>query len=147
MPGTGNDTTLNTIYTQHLETDFLHLYSMKNNPCWIPQEYNVTATDARGAQGKLATPLNVVPNPLSSWDSWNGEGVLGGDPGLRVWVNSTIIDGMTPMGEIASVRTDMLYGRSVCLFHGERTFADMKSYRVNMKVTGVPGTCGAFFWV
>jgi hypothetical protein len=101
------------VYTQHLETDFLHLYSIKNSPCWTSQEYNVTAIDARGSQGKLATPLNVVPNPLPMWDCWTGEGVLGGDPGLRVWVNSSIIDGMTPMGEIVSMRDDMLYGRFV----------------------------------
>jgi hypothetical protein len=104
------------MYTQHLETDFLHLYSLQDNPCWRPQEYNVTATDARGDEGKLATPLNIVPNPLPQWDSWNGSGVLDGDPGLRVWVNSTVIDGMIPMGELASVRSDMLYGRLVCCF-------------------------------
>jgi len=120
-----------TVYTQLLETDFLHLYSTSKNPCWQPQTYNVTASDARGPQGKLATPKNIVPNPLSSWDVWEGDGILGGDPGLRVWVNATEVDGMVPLGEMVSLRDDMLYG----------------SYRINMKVSGTPGTCGAFFWV
>jgi len=120
-----------TIYNQLLETDFLHLYSTSQNPCWQPQSYNVTAAAARGPQGKLATPKNIVPNPLPSWDVWEGDGVLGEDPGLRVWVNATEVDGMVPMGEMASVRDDVLYG----------------SYRINMKVSGTPGTCGAFFWV
>ena len=120
-----------TVYTQLLETDFLHLYSTSKNPCWQPQTYNVTAADARGPEGKLATPKNIVPNPLPSWDTWTGSGILGGDPGLRVWVNATEVDAMVPMGEMVSLRDDMLYG----------------SYRINMKVSGTPGTCGAFFWV
>jgi len=119
------------VYTQSLETDFLHLYNLKNNPCWQQQQYNVTAVAARGPQGKYATPRNVVLNPLVSWDTWTGDGVLGGDPGLRVWVNSSLVAGMVPMGEMVSLRDDMIYG----------------SYRINMKVTGTSGTCGAFFWV
>lgn len=125
------NTSSTNLYTQFLETDFLHLYNLKNNPCWQPQEYNVTAAAARGSQGQYATPRNVVANPLVSWDAWSGDGVLGGDPGLRVWVNSSLVAGMVPMGEMVSVRNDMVYG----------------SYRINMQVTGTPGTCGAFFWV
>jgi len=125
------DASSTTVYTQSLETDFLHLYNLKNNPCWLPQEYNVTAAAARGPQGKYATTRNVVLNPLVSWDTWSGDGMLGGDPGLRVWVNSSLVAGMVPMGEMVSVRDDMIYG----------------SYRINMKVTGIDGTCGAFFWV
>lgn len=40
-------------------------------------------------------------------------------------------DGLVGMAEVASVRGDMLFG----------------TFRVGMKVTGVEGTCGAFFWV
>lgn len=79
----------------------------------------------------MASLQNVVANPLASWDAWTGEGVNGGDPGLNLWVNSSVVDGMVPMGEIDSVSMDMVYG----------------SYRVSMKVTGTPGTCSAFFWV
>lgn len=55
----------------------------------------------------------------------------GGDAGLQLWVGSTLVDGLVPMGEIASKRADMAYG----------------SFRIGMKVTSVSGTCGAFFWV
>lgn len=119
------------LYTEILETDFLHVQDMVSNPCWSPQEYNVTAAIGRGSYGKEATPANVVPNPYANLTTWTGPGILGGNAGLQLWVDSTLVDGLVPMGEIASKRMDMSYG----------------SFRVGMEVTAVPGTCGAFFWV
>lgn len=109
---------------------------------WQPQAYNVTPTEARGPYGKSAELNNVVANPLTSrWD-WGGEGKLGGDPGLQLWVrgknNLSDVDGATTsqgqmvrIAEIDAQRDDMFYG----------------SFRIAMKTSTVPGTCSAFFWV
>ena len=74
----------------------------------------------------------MVSNPLASQYDWSGDGVNGGDGGLQIIVRGGIpADGLVPMGEMASNRTDMLYG----------------SFRAAMKLTQTNGTCGAFFWV
>jgi hypothetical protein len=79
----------------------------------------------------MALVKNVLLNPLRDRYNWQGQTMHGGDPGLQLWVRSSITNGMVQMGEIAAQRFDMWYG----------------SYRVAMKVTNVSGTCGAFFWV
>ncbi len=120
-----------TVFTDMVETDFLHLTNITDAIDWQVQEYNVTRKNARGPFGKLAAPENVVANPLQDQYSWNGSSVLGGDPGMQMWVRGVPVEGMVGMGEIAALRDDMLYG----------------TFRVGMKLTGVRGTCGAFFWV
>lgn len=118
------------VWTDLLETDFLHVDNLTDSG-WVPQVYNVSSTAARGAYGKMATLENVRANPLkNSWD-WAGEAVEGGDAGLQLVVRSEPVEKMVPIGEVVASRTDMLYG----------------SFRVAMKLTGLPGTCGAFFWV
>lgn len=77
----------------------------------------------------MATPQNVIANPLRAGTLTRG--VRPGDPGLQLWVNSTLVDDMVSMGEISVRAGDMTYG----------------SYRVGMKITDVPGTCTGFFWV
>lgn len=119
------------LYTEILETDFLHVQKLTANPCWSPQQYNVTAAAGRGTYGKEATLANVISNPYPRLSTWTGPGPRGGDAGLQLWVSGSQVNGLVPMGEIASKRMDMTYG----------------SFRVGMKVTGVSGTCGAFFWV
>ena len=121
-----------TLMTELLESDFLHIKQI-NESGWIPQEYNVDAELARGPYGKQAEPSNVVSNPLKSQYDWAGDGINGGDAGVQVYVR-----GGNPgkgnsisMGEMNTNRTDMLYG----------------SFRAGIKLTGVSGTCGAFFWV
>ncbi|KAF1981252.1 glycoside hydrolase family 16 protein [Aulographum hederae CBS 113979] len=122
-------------YSDLLETDWLHTYNLtKSSIGWRPQEYNVTPSAARGPFGKAARVANVVVNPVADEEAWTGTTTLGGgDPGLQVWVRRGL-EGergdMVGMGEIAAERTDMLFG----------------SYRVAMKMNGVPGTCGAIFW-
>ncbi|KAF2138694.1 glycoside hydrolase family 16 protein [Aplosporella prunicola CBS 121167] len=119
------------VWTDLLETDFMHADTLNSESIgWSPQEYNVTSKSARGPYGKMASLANVIANPLkNSWD-WSGEGIHGGDPGMQLWARSEIVEDMVGMGEIVADRTDMLYG----------------SFRVAMKLTAVPGTCGAFFW-
>lgn len=137
-----------TIFTEAVETDFLHLEDLAPdaNHTWIPQAYNVTRTAARGPFGKSSQVENVVPNPVHGGQfDWLGPGIRAEDPGLQLWVRSTLLpssssssssssspeDGeMVPMAEIVSSRDDVLYG----------------SFRIGMKTTSVPGTCAAFFF-
>ncbi|KAK4630891.1 hypothetical protein CLAFUW4_03849 [Fulvia fulva] len=131
------------LFTQALESDFLHMHNLSTDHIWMPQACNVTPALARGPYGKASRVENVVPNPvLRGWD-WGGEGVRGGDPGLELWVRGELVESeegdgsgsgsggrMVGMSEIVTSRMDVLYG----------------SWRVGMKVTGVGGTCGAFFF-
>ena len=120
------------LYTDLIETDFLHLANITNDTDWQPQNYTVTPELARGPYGKNALVSNVVANPLKSQYDWAGDGVNGGDAGLQLFVRGGIPhDGLIPMAEVATSRIDMLYG----------------SFRAGMKATGTPGTCGAYFWV
>ena len=127
--------TLNSsLFTSALETDFLHFPSLTPslNAEWQPQNYSVNATLARGPYGKYAALDNVRANSLKNQWDWAGEGPDGRDAGLQLWVTGGVPeDGLVRMAEVASLRGDMLYG----------------TFRVGMKVTGVDGTCGAFFWV
>jgi len=125
-------TVSSTLYTELLETDFLHLPNITFDTDWAPQNYTVTPRAARGPYGKNASITNVVLNPLQNKNAWMGQGLSGGDAGLQLWVRGGIPqDGLIPMAELASRRADILYG----------------SFRVAMKMTGTPGTCAAFFWV
>lgn len=134
---TVNSTTsaLYALYTDLFETDFLHIpaatWNSTHNIGWQPQAYNVTSANSQGPYGKAARLENVVANPIADQWDWSGEGVLGGDPGLQLWVRSQLVEGLVPMGEVDGLRDDLLHG----------------SFRVGMKTASVEGTCGAFFWV
>ncbi|KAK7718831.1 hypothetical protein SLS57_005941 [Botryosphaeria dothidea] len=79
----------------------------------------------------MAARSNVLANPLKNSEDWAGESKNGGDAGLQLVVRSELVDNLVSFGEVAyRSRPDLLYG----------------SFRVAMKMTGVPGTCGAFFW-
>lgn len=122
------------LYTDLLESDFLHLPNITTDTDWDPQKYNISADIARGPFGKNATLQNVVSNPLKSKDKnvWTGESQLGGDAGLQLIVRGGVpSDGLIPMAELTTERNDLYYG----------------SFRAGMKLTGTNGTCGAFFWV
>ena len=120
------------LYTDLIETDFLHLADITGDTDWQPQNYTVTPKLARGLFGKNASVSNVVANPLKSLYDWAGNGGNGGDGGLHLFVRGGVPqDGVIPIAEGATARIDMLYG----------------SFRAGMKATGTPGTCGAFFWV
>ncbi|KAF2188950.1 glycoside hydrolase family 16 protein [Zopfia rhizophila CBS 207.26] len=117
------------IFTDIMENDFLHAHNITAQG-WRPQEYNVSAKDARGPFGKEFLPENVESNPLKDPYSWAGEAENGGDAGLRLWVRGDHSHGLISSAEMAAVRNDSLYG----------------SFRVGMKLSGAHGTCGAFFW-
>ncbi|KAL8986674.1 MAG: hypothetical protein Q9177_004053 [Variospora cf. flavescens] len=120
-----------TLYTELSESDFLHLKNT-NQSGWLPQEYQISSDVARGPFGKDASPRQVIFNPLKSRYDWAGDGILGGDAGAQIIVRAGDPGegGLIPMGEMATNRTDMLYG----------------SFRAGIKLTDQPGTCGAFFW-
>ena len=121
-----------TLYTDLTESDFLHIKNI-NESGWIPQTYAVDPALARGPFGKDATPEQVALNPLKSRYDWAGDGINGGDAGAQITVKggNPGKGGLIPMGEMDTNRTDILYG----------------SFRAGIKLTGLPGTCGAFFWV
>ncbi|MCJ1453885.1 hypothetical protein MMC28_004234 [Mycoblastus sanguinarius] len=121
-----------TLYTDLIETDFLHLTNITTDTDWQPQNYTVTSALARGPYGKNASLNNVVANPLKSQYDWAGNGINGGDAGLQLFVRggNPVPGGLIPMAEVATTRGDLLYG----------------SFRAGMKVTATNGTCGAFFW-
>ncbi|KAL9583923.1 MAG: hypothetical protein Q9212_002421 [Teloschistes hypoglaucus] len=120
-----------TLYTDLVESDFLHIKDI-SQAGWMPQKYTVNPALARGPFGKDANPNQIAMNPLKSKYDWAGEGINGGDAGAQVIVRggTPAKGGMIPMGEMDTNRTDMLYG----------------SFRAGVKLTGLPGTCGAFFW-
>lgn len=121
-----------TLFTDLTESDFLHIKNI-NESGWIPQTYTVDPELSRGPYGKDASPDQIVLNPLKSRYDWTGDGIKGGDAGAQILVRGGDPGegGMIRMGELDTNRTDILYG----------------SFRAGIKLTGLPGTCGAFFWV
>lgn len=87
-----------------------------------------------GPYGMAKLSNNLVPNYIDNHYDWAGPGVVGPDPGLQLWVRSTLIQNgghrLVPCAEIVSERDDILYG----------------SFRIAMKTTANNGTCSAFFY-
>ena len=119
------------VFTDLLESDFVHVGKVNEDAGWLPQEFNVTAHTARGVFGQSFVVDNVVTNPINDRKSWSGPGRSGGDAGLHFVVENAPNDDMVRGAEIATDRLDLSYG----------------SYRAGIKITNVPGTCSAFFWV
>lgn len=132
------------VFTDLLETDFAHLSGnvSADTTGWSRQQYNFTLAANRGRYGESFLAENVVANPSADPSRFvSGTGADGTNPpGLRLLVKPVDeANGpkgpsgelMVPTAEISSARLDMLYG----------------SFRASLKVTPVPGTCAAFFWV
>ncbi|KAF1978772.1 concanavalin A-like lectin/glucanase [Bimuria novae-zelandiae CBS 107.79] len=119
------------VFTDLMENDFLHTSGDNATEFgWQPQEYNVSAKDARGPYGKEFDVANVELNPLKDSSAWSGDSENGGDAGLKLWVRGDHSHGFVGSAEVATVRDDAFYG----------------SFRVGMKLSAQNGTCGAFFW-
>ena len=126
------DSAVSYVFTDLIESDFLHIANISLDTDWRRQSYNVTAGAARGPYGENFVVSNVLSNPLLNTYSYTGFGEFGGDPGLQLFVQGGIpTSGYVSVAEIDSTREDLLWG----------------SYRAAMKLTLTPGTCGAFFWV
>ena len=110
------------VFTELTESNFAHLQhkgdtNMQRNKDWAPQVFNVTAEQGRGDHGEMFAVRNVD---------------MPADPGgLRLTVGSELVKGMVPTAEVATRRQDMMWG----------------TFRASMRMTGVEGTCAAFFWV
>ncbi|KAL8912802.1 MAG: hypothetical protein Q9171_002260 [Xanthocarpia ochracea] len=118
----------NEVFTDVLESDFLHLKDIGAQQDWIRQVWNIPAVGV-APWGRNMTLDNVFTNPLPG--DVGTKGVNGGDPGLQIRVTAgERRGGAVKSGEVASARRDMLYG----------------SFRAGIKYTGQNGTCGAFFY-
>lgn len=114
-------------FTDLLESDFqkMRTIHINANTDWRRQEYNLTAEKSRGPFGKMMVIDNVELVPDPEYEPQKRALKLVASSSLHV------VDGMIPDAEIATERTDIEHG----------------SFSVSMKVTDVPGTCTAFFWV
>jgi hypothetical protein len=114
------------LFTDLLETDFTRLKDdndLAQNTNWARQAFNLTRELARGDYGEMFAVENVRVS--------TGQEDVGDDAGLELVVGSELLDGMVPVAELDTQRLDLLWG----------------TFRASMKVSGVEGTCAAFFWV
>ncbi|KLU81482.1 hypothetical protein MAPG_00571 [Magnaporthiopsis poae ATCC 64411] len=125
----GNDTEQQ-VFTDLLETDFTRVSDMSLNTDWARQAFNLTNERARGRHGEMFTVSNARSNPDRDRVGRSGIGLNSEPAGLELVVGSNKMDGMVPVAEVDSARMDLLWG----------------TFRVGMKLSGVPGTCAAFFW-
>jgi hypothetical protein len=125
------DQTVN-VFTDVLESDFLHIPNIALDTDWRRQDFNVTAAAGRGPYGMNFTIENVVSNPIPDGHNFSGPGKFGANPGLQFSVGGGVpVTGYVQVSEMDSAREDLLWG----------------TYRAAMKLTLTPGTCSAFFWV
>ncbi|KAL8668605.1 MAG: hypothetical protein Q9168_006773 [Polycauliona sp. 1 TL-2023] len=118
----------NPVYTDVLESDFLHLQDFNAQQDWARQVWNIPAVGT-APWGRNMTLDNVITNPLAG--DVGTTGINGGDPGLELRVTAgEPRGGAVKGGEVATIRRDMMYG----------------SFRAGMKYTPQNGTCGAFFF-
>ncbi|KAL8929487.1 MAG: hypothetical protein Q9208_001156 [Pyrenodesmia sp. 3 TL-2023] len=108
-------------YTEAFEADFFHLKNIKDDPNW-----QISAWPQHGHPYAMSyEKQNVIANPMT------GSSANGGDPGLQMVVRGPTQKGSAvSTAEMKTVREDMHYG----------------SYRVALKYSRQPGTCGAMFW-
>jgi len=126
----GNDGTY--LFTDLIESDFLHLANISSDTDWRRQSFSVTAATGRGPYGMNFSIDNVASNPILDPNTWDGPGEFSPDPGVQLLVRGGVpVNGYVQVAEVDSAREDLLWG----------------TYRAAMKLTLVPGTCSAFFWV
>jgi hypothetical protein len=122
-------TTAPALYTDLIETNFFHVQNITQNTDWRVQTY---ASRSQRPYGRNTTRENVIANPLADNSMLDGPGVLGGAPGLQLWVRGgPPINNYVPSAEIATRRKDLLYG----------------SIRIAARLTPVNGTCSAMYTV
>lgn len=114
-------------FTDVLETDFRTWRQLSKDSSWDEQSFNVSAKDGRGSYGKYFTTANIEAQSVMEQDQDPSER----DGGLELRVGSSLVDNAIPSAELDTARLDLHWG----------------SYRASMKVTGIAGTCAAFFWV
>lgn len=107
-------------YTEAFEADFFHQDDVAHDKDWDVSNYLIE--EKRPFTMKYDRK-NVISNPISR---------SSGDPGLQLFVRGPTADNApVSTAELMTTRRDMHYG----------------SYRVALKYTQEPGTCGSMFWV
>jgi len=106
------------LFTDLVESNFAKLKDVTKNTDWVRQEFNLTAVQAAGPYGEIFGIDNVV----TSDDDYRG---------MDLYVRNNLVNGMVPVAEVDTYRLDMGYG----------------TFRASMKLSNIPGTCAAFFWV
>jgi hypothetical protein len=132
---TGSDGTQH-VFTDLHETDFVHLDVTGDgegsaNHGWAPQGYNISSQASRGPFGESFTVRNVMSNINKDPKLFSGRGTLGLDAGLLLVVRDVLQEDRVPVAEISTTGLHYFYG----------------TFRAGIKITDVPGTCSAFFWV
>lgn len=123
-------------FTDMLESDFVHL-DLKQPGLgygelgWAPQQFNVSKSAGRGPHGEIYSLDNVQSNTIEDKSVYAGEGRNGNAAGLQLQVGGRLLNDMVTVSEVATANLHHTYG----------------TYRASIRVTDVPGTCTAFFWV
>ncbi|KAF7955800.1 hypothetical protein EAE96_004723 [Botrytis aclada] len=119
------------IFTDLIESDFLHIPNITFDTDWRRQQFNMSADAGRGPYGMNYSIEQVTSNPILDENTWSGDGEFGVDPGVQLTVGGgDPANGFVQTAEMDSAREDLLWG----------------TYRAAMKLTLTPGTCAAFFW-
>ena len=124
------------VFSDLLESDFVHLDVTDRTQeygkyGWAAQAFDMTKEEARGPYGELFTLDNVVSSTIPNAKVFDQIGNRGGDAGLHLSVGSKVVNGMVTSAEMSTTDLHFFYG----------------TFRAGMKLTDVPGTCSAFFWV
>lgn len=119
------------VFTDLIETNFFRLRDISLDTDWVRQEFNISKETARGDYGEMFLPDNVEASPQGTGNTGNTGAKVAAGQGLQLLVKSNVVDGMVPVAEIDTNRLDLAWG----------------TFRASMKMTDVPGTCAAFFWV
>ena len=120
------------LFTEVIESDFLHIRDISLDTDWRRQEFSVTPEKGRGPFGMNYTIESVVSNPIVNHSQWVGPGMDGPNAGLQLMVDSGLpVSGYIKTAQMNSAREDLLWG----------------TYRAGLKLTNIPGTCASFFWV
>lgn len=102
------------VFTDLIEVNFLNITEVSKDTDWVRQEFNRSASQARGTYGQIFAVDNV--------ETQDGDG--GDVEGLQIVVRSGVVEGMLSGGEIDSARLDISCG----------------SFRSSLRLTDVAGT-------
>ncbi|KAG8165677.1 hypothetical protein KVR01_004229 [Diaporthe batatas] len=110
------------VFTDLIEANFANLSDVSKDTDWVRQEFNRSATQARGTYGQMFAVDNI--------ETRDGHGGDGDGEGLQIVVRSDVVEGMLSGGEIDAARVDISCG----------------SFRSSLRLTDAAGTVSAFFW-
>lgn len=134
IPGDAGNNRPDHVFTDLTETDFRYLANVGRNSDWVRQEFNLTREKGSGIFGERFMTENVRSNAVAVGQDSRNHSPMGKDgsaAGMQLVVGGQRKGEMVAVAEIDTTRKDMLLG----------------SYRASMRLSDVPGTCAAFFWV